>query len=134
MNIDPLPTDDTGPEVFFPKIRPIGFLFPAAATAMAPAMPAAANPTKLRRVTPFGSGCTCSCTWFTLKSVLVYFRVCYQTLTDFCESIIWCQFESYTGRARDLQHYRIGWKGSARNFDSAPSVIPPIESTLTALT
>jgi hypothetical protein len=55
-------------------------------------------------------------------------------LTDFCESIIWCQFESFTGRARGLQDYKIGWKGSARNFDSAPSVIPPIESTLTALT
>ena len=56
---------------FLPNTRPIGFLLPAAATAIAPAIPAAARPTKLRRVTPFGCGLVRSCNYFTLLCVVV---------------------------------------------------------------
>lgn len=63
MNNEPLPPAGEVRD-FLPSSRPIGFLLPAAATAIAPAIPAAANPMKLRRVTPACSGWTCSCKLF----------------------------------------------------------------------
>ncbi len=54
VNMEPPPADED--RDFLPNRRPMGFLLPAAATAIAPAIPAAANPTKLRRVTPCCSG------------------------------------------------------------------------------
>ena len=68
MNIEP-PSEMDPTVRFLPNTRPIGFLLPAAATAIAPAIPAAARPTKLRRVTPFGCGLVRSCNYFTLFCV-----------------------------------------------------------------
>ena len=72
VNIEP-PSEMDPTVRFLPNTRPIGFLLPAAATAIAPAIPAAARPTKLRRVTPFGCGLVRSCNYFTL--FCVYGRV-----------------------------------------------------------
>lgn len=55
VNIEPLPAAGEDRD-FLPNSLPMGFPLLAAATAIAPAIPAAANPTKLRRVTPCRSG------------------------------------------------------------------------------
>ena len=87
VNIEP-PSEMDPIVRFLPNTRPIGFLLPAAATAIAPAIPAATRPAKLRRVTPFSCGLVCSCNYFT------FLYVCG------CVELAWASFLNCSGEGR----------------------------------